>query len=99
MTVYEALGLSKDWIDQNSEELQAEMESHEKVSSTMETTIKRIQTECFGEGEYGLSDYEKKLIFAGFQMGQMEYRVSEARKFAAMIKGMKSLSGKTRPGN
>ena len=95
MTVYEALGLSKKWTDSNSEQLQAEMESNELVSSTMETTIKRIQDDCFGEGDYGLSEYEKKLIFAGFQMGQMESRVAEARRFAAMIKGMKT---GTRPG-
>ena len=51
MTVYEALGLSKKWTDSNSEQLQAEMESNELVSSTMETTIKRIQDDCFGEGD------------------------------------------------
>jgi hypothetical protein len=98
-TVYEALGLTKDWTDHNTEELQAEMESNELVSSTMEASIKRIQIECFGEGDYGISDYEKKLIFTGFQMSQMENRISEAKKFAVLIKGMKSFSGKTRPGN
>jgi hypothetical protein len=95
MTVYEALSLTKEWTDHNAEELQVEMESNELVSSTMETTIKRIQTDCFGEGDYGLSEYEKKLIFAGFQMGQMESRVSEGRRLAALIKGMKL---GTRPG-
>lgn len=70
-SISNALGIEDVWVNNNLEKVATEFEEAESISDVIENTALRIKGEEFGEGDYTLSEYEKKLLFAGLQIGNM----------------------------
>lgn len=70
-SISRALGITDDWVNDNLEKIGQEFDDAESISDVIENTALRIKSEEFGEGEYTLSEYEKKLLFAGLQIGNV----------------------------
>ena len=70
-SISRALGITDGWVNDNFEKVGQEFDDAESISDVIENTALRIKSEEFGEGEYTLSEYEKKLMFAGLQIGNM----------------------------
>ena len=70
-SISRALGITDDWVNDNFEKVGQEFDDAESISDVIEHTALRIKSEEFGEGKYTLSEYEKKLMFAGLQIGNM----------------------------
>lgn len=66
--IHIALGLSKDWKILNEAYIEEDVNEGSTVTDVMEKIILRLKTECFGEDNYTISEYEKKLIYAGFML-------------------------------
>jgi hypothetical protein len=69
--VYEALLLKREWTIINEANIKETIESSELVSETLEKMIKLIKEDEFGADVQEISVYEKKLIFAGLQVGNL----------------------------
>jgi hypothetical protein len=69
--VYEALSLQREWAIINEANAKETIESSETVSETLEKMITIIKEDEFGTDIREISDYEKKLIFAGLQIGNL----------------------------
>jgi hypothetical protein len=69
--VYEALLLKREWAIINEANIKETIESSELVSETLEKMIKLIKEDEFGADVQEISVYEKKLIFAGLQVGNL----------------------------
>jgi hypothetical protein len=91
MTIYEALDIPKDWTILNDARIQEEVENSETISEAIEAAILRIKTEEFGEGDYTLSAYEKKLIFTGLNLGNL---ILNMKAQNAMHEMLSSIIGK-----
>ena len=85
MTIYEALDIPKDWTILNDARIQEEIENSETISDAIEAAILRIKTEEFGEGNYTLSAYEKKLIFSGLHLGNLILNMKAQNAMHEMI--------------
>lgn len=69
--VYEALSLKREWAIINEANIKETVESSETVSETLEKMIMIIKEDEFGADVQEISVYEKKLIFAGLQVGNL----------------------------
>ena len=69
--VYEALSLKREWAIINEANIKETVESSETVSETLEKMIVIIKEDEFGADVQEISVYEKKLIFAGLQVGNL----------------------------
>lgn len=69
--VYEALSLQREWAIINEVNAKETIESSDTVSETLEKMISLIKEDEFGVESHEISTYEKKLIFAGLQVGNL----------------------------
>jgi hypothetical protein len=80
-TINEALGIPNEWKKSNTKLLRKEIEKNDTISEAMEASLMRIKEEVFGEGTYANTEFEKKLIYAGFMLAQeiMDLKQQQAR--------------------
>ena len=98
-SIWEAMGIADQWTDKNFEELKKELENSETISEMLEKAATRVKDEEFGEGNYGLTEFEKKLMLVGFQAAQIMMELKqEAAKRAALMGMLKGILGKGIPG-
>ena len=89
-TIGDALGLSPEWEKKNQENIVELLGEEKTVTEVMERLIKRIKNEEFGEEEYTISEYEKKLFFAGMEMSREMVKLAA---YSQMFKGMLDMMG------
>lgn len=97
MPIYEALGISKEWTILNDARIQEELENAKTISDVMERIALIIKTGEFGEGEYTLSAYEKKLIFAGLNLGNVLINMKAQDAMHSMMRSLVEGRGKEKP--
>ena len=76
-SIGEALGIGRDWANQTGDKVEETFAVAEKLSDIMEVLAIDIKQEEFGEGNYELTAYEKKLVYAGYLISQ-ELNVMQA---------------------
>lgn len=84
-TISEALNISDEWVVENESRIEDALLEMETVSDCMENLIMQIKTEEFGKGDYEISDYERKILFAGYLIGQLVVRQREAARMGSLI--------------
>lgn len=97
MAIYEALNISKDWTILNEARIEEDLDKSSTVSDAIEAIALRIKTEEFGEGEYTLSSYEKKLIFSGLHLGNLIINMKAQDAMHSMIRSMIDESRREKP--
>jgi hypothetical protein len=70
-TVYDGLALKREWAIVNEANIQDVVDECETVSDALERMVLLIKNQEFGVETTEISEYEKKLIFTGLQMGNM----------------------------
>jgi len=70
-TVYDGLALKREWAIVNESNIVDIVEECETVSDALERMVLLIKNQEFGVESTEISEYEKKLIFTGLQMGNM----------------------------
>jgi len=70
-TVYNGLALKREWAIINEANIVDVVEECETVSDALERMVLLIKNQEFGVEVTEISEYEKKLIFTGLQMGNM----------------------------
>ena len=68
-SIAEALGLNEEWALINRHRVGKSLDNHETISDTMLECISELREEEFGEPR-DISDYEKKIMMAGFHLAQ-----------------------------
>lgn len=68
------LGLSEEWTEEITETSKDAWMNHDTVSGTIEAVAKGVQREHF-DTSIPLTEYEKKLIFAGVCIGQIKGKI------------------------
>ena len=69
-TITEALGLKPLWKKEADKLILYLLDNREKISDIIEEFALDTKQDEFGDGDYELTSYEKKLILGGFIMGQ-----------------------------
>lgn len=85
-TINEALGLSEEWRSITDKKIENLIDEEAHVSSVMEKMIAFLKEDEFGEGEYELSTYEKKLTYMGFMiLSEMTAREKAVEKLDTLL--------------
>jgi hypothetical protein len=84
-SITSALGIEDTWFLENFELLEKALNDSDTVSDAMEQVANQIKVDEFGEGDYQLSLYEKKLILAGLQMGDVLAKAREKQAMESVI--------------
>ena len=96
-TIYGALGLSEEWKNSNESHLNNEIVENDTLSSTLLEAARRLKEEEFGEGDYKISDYERKLLITGIQISDlmMKVQAERAKALLAAVLGFSHQDGRT----
>jgi hypothetical protein len=85
-TINEALGLSEEWRSIADKKIENLIDEEAHVSGVMEKMIAFLKEAEFGEGEYEISAYEKKLTYMGFMiLSEMMAREKAAEKLETLL--------------
>ncbi len=85
-TINEALGLSMEWRNVADKKIETLIDEEGLVSTVMEKMIAFIKEDEFGEGEYEITSYEKKLTYMGFMiLSEMTAREKAAEKLDNLL--------------
>jgi hypothetical protein len=88
-TIGQALGLSKEWEILNRAYTEEESEECETISELLTSAGDRIKKECFYTPEdiniENLTDYEKKLLLAGFIVGASASKQHQIHRLASLF--------------
>jgi hypothetical protein len=87
-TISESMGISDEWFDETSDLAGHIIMSSDKVSEVLEKIIVDIRLNEFGT-DHDISDYEKKLILAGYVVGSAIQRANHDTK--TLIKALRNL--------
>jgi hypothetical protein len=68
-TVMGGLGIPDEFATKSDEIVINRLKSNERVSDLLIDVANDVREESFGDCDTNLSDYEKKLIFSGFNVG------------------------------
>jgi hypothetical protein len=69
-TIADALGLSTEWKRRADRRILRLMETKENISDIIEDFAYTTKDEEFGDGDWEITEYEKKLMLGGFMLGQ-----------------------------
>ena len=71
-TIYEGLELPKEWEEKNSNLILKAIKKNERISDVMIEHIANVRNEEFGDNACNnVTDYEKKLLWSGFEMSRL----------------------------
>ncbi len=68
-TVTGGLGLEESFFESAKEIVVGKLKEYDTISEALEAAAEDVRDEELGESNFRVSDYEKKLILAGFIMG------------------------------
>jgi hypothetical protein len=68
-TVMGGLGIPDEFATKSDEIVANRMKSNDKISDLLIDVANDVRQESFGDCDTNLSEYEKKLIFSGFNVG------------------------------
>jgi hypothetical protein len=98
-TVYDGLALKREWAIHNETHIKNVVDECETVSDSLERMVLLIKNQEFDIETTEITEYEKKLIFTGLQIGNMLLqRKSDAlmmqtyRQVLEMLRNGKNLS-------
>jgi hypothetical protein len=92
-TITQGLGIPDSWFDQKVDDIIRIWKNNEKVSEALEEMTQFIKDEEFGT-EIAPTEYEKKLILAGYVCGQAASHANqETEKKMEMLSMMAKLLG------
>lgn len=91
-TINTALGISEEWRSATDKKIEKLIDDEGLVSDVMEKMIAAIKEEEFGEGEYEITSYEKKLTYMGFMiLSEMMAREQAAERLNDLLSMLSSL--------
>ena len=99
-TITEGLGIGDDkYFDLTRERVTKKLESLKTLSDVLEQVAEEVRDEEFGESNFRISQYEKKLMLSGFMVGcvRAEAKMDELKMLLEMLMLAKSL-GKNEKG-
>jgi len=89
-TINGALGISDAWKESTIRFCLDEITEQDRVTDVIKSLLLDIKEEEFGEGNYELTSYEKKLLFAGMllekSLAQIAKKASGMESLLAMLK-------------
>lgn len=93
-TITQGLGIPDSWFDGKVEDITRIWKNNEKVSEALEEMAQEIKNEEF-ETQIPVTEYEKKLILAGYVCGQAAVHAEQEaeKKEAEMLSMMAKLLG------
>ena len=68
-TISQGMGIDNSWFEEKADRVVQIWKEHDKVSEALEQLAQEIKDEEF-ETQISITDYEKKLILAGYVIGQ-----------------------------
>ena len=68
-TISQGVGIDNSWFEEKADRVVQIWKEHDKVSEALEHLAQEIKDEEF-ETQISITDYEKKLILAGYVIGQ-----------------------------
>jgi len=94
-----ALGISDTWKDTTISFIIDEIEKSDKVTEVVASILLDIKEEEFGEGNYELTTYEKKLLFAGMLLEKSLTSLAKKAKGMESLLAMLKMLGEDGPSN
>ncbi len=103
-TVTGGLGLEEAFFEAAKEIVVGKLKEYDTISEALEAAAEDVRDEELGESNFRVSDYEKKLILAGFIMGcvrteSMMSRKLDELKAVMMLMSMSKQVGKGKDGS
>lgn len=86
-SITDNLGIDPAWVEKSLKLIEEDVKSTDTVSSSMLKVITRLKDEEFG-GEFPATDFEKKLIYAGYVIYSKTRKLSSSGTQDALINGL-----------
>lgn len=86
-TISQGLGISNSWFEDKAGRVIEIWKEHDKVSEALEHLAQEIKDEEF-ETQISVTDYEKKLILAGYVIGHASSVIQSQESMERLIRGM-----------
>jgi len=97
-TINEGLGISTEWRDSADKKIEELVDNKGLVSDVIEKMILNIKVEEFGEEEYEITSYEKKLAYMGFMvLSEIYAREKAAERLDTLLGMLSSFSNFPKP--
>jgi len=103
-TITEGLGLNEEYFEAAKDLVINKLKGLETISEALEAAAESVRDEELGESNFRISDYEKKLILAGFIMGcirtenMMSQKLNELQAVMTLMAMSKKI-GKNKDGS
>lgn len=91
-TISQGLGIPNSWFEDKAGRVVEIWKEHDKVSEALEHLAQEIKDEEF-ETDVLVTDYEKKLILAGYVIGHASSVIQAQESMEKLIRGMGLLGG------
>lgn len=86
VSINEALGISHEWKVLTDDRIENLIDTKDTISELIESEALTIKAQEFGEGNYELTPYEKKLMLSGFMISkEIQSRQIRAAATEAMM--------------
>lgn len=89
-TITGALNIPDEWLEKVHEQLEIKVLEKEAVSDVILESALELKEEEFGEGDYTLTEYEKKLVLLGFMMQSSIMRVKTKNAMFSFLESIKN---------
>lgn len=86
-TISQGLGIPNSWFEDKAGRVVEIWKEHDKVSEALEHLAQEIKDEEF-ETQIQVTDYEKKLILAGYVIGHASSVIQNQESMERLIRGM-----------
>lgn len=93
MTIAEGLHLKEEWALVNRHRIEKAYDDHDTISDTIMNVISDLRMEELGDSN-NVSEYEKKLVMAGFHLAQEAMQRKQDATHHMITKILTSRSGK-----
>lgn len=90
-TISQGLGIPNSWFEDKAGRVVEIWKEHDKVSDALEHLAQEIKDEEF-ETQIPVTDYEKKLMLAGYVIGHASFVIQSQEEMSRIIRRM-GLSG------
>ena len=93
-TITGGLGIKEEYFDIAKERVLKKLKDLDTVSDALESVAEEVRDEEFGDSNFRVSEYEKKLILSGFIMGcvRSEAHMSQKMDELKMVMSLMAMS-------
>jgi len=93
-TITEGLGIKEEYFDIAKERVLKKLKDLDTISDALESVAEEVRDEEFGDSNFRVSGYEKKLILSGFIMGcvRAEAHMSQKMDELKMVMSLMAMS-------